>query len=99
MNDGNTGQASVALLCGAMEHLACYLRTKRLVSAHITAMLLERIGSDPHADPGLAHCCANLSDAVVAFLPQGTAINHPATPRRSDKAAGLASRMASSQVW
>lgn len=75
--DCRTEQPPVLLLCGAIEHLTCYLRTRRPRSARRTVLLLERLMSETHADPALAQRCAELCEAIDDALASRTEPDRP----------------------
>lgn len=64
-DDSVKEQTPSVLLCAVMDHLTCYLRTRRPRSAQIAQLLVDRLVADPAADSGLTLRCAQLCEAIL----------------------------------
>lgn len=51
-------------VAGVLEHLACWLQTGRVRSAHQALVLLERVAIDPDAEPCLRQQGARLAEVI-----------------------------------
>jgi len=57
-----------SLLAGLLEHMACYLQTGRIRSAHQARLLLDRIATHPSASDDLRERGRHLSEVLEDSL-------------------------------
>jgi hypothetical protein len=55
----------VDLMAGVIEHLACYIQTGRPRSAHLAALLLDRLAQDSETDSSLGEHCKALGEVLI----------------------------------
>jgi hypothetical protein len=59
------GDCRADLMAGIIEHLACYIQSGRPRSAHLAALLLDRLARDNALDESLRDQCKSLIDVLI----------------------------------
>jgi len=54
----------IDLMAGIIEHLACYIQSERPRSAHLAALLLDRLAQDHAIDDPLRERCRELGEVL-----------------------------------
>jgi hypothetical protein len=72
------------LMAGIIEHLACYIQSGRPRSAHLAALLLDRLAGDAALDDALREHCKSLVDVLIEQpgRPAGACDRAPDLPSR-----------------